>query len=73
MAKKTVNVSVRSRGHKDNMQRMIKRFMKKCKKERIVEQYRENQYYEKPSIKRRAAAKRRRRVLDKLKIKEQNS
>jgi ribosomal protein S21 len=73
MAKKTVNVSVRSRGHKDNMQRMIKRFMKKCKKERIVEQYRENQYYEKPSVKRRAAAKRRRRVLDKLKIKEQNS
>jgi|GEM_PF-2919847 len=73
MAKKTVNISVRSRGHKDNMQRMIKRFMKKCKKERIIEQYRENQYYEKPSTKRRAAAKRRRRVLDKLKIKEQNS
>ncbi len=73
MAKKTVNVSVRPRGHKDNVQRMIKRFMRKCKKERVLENYREHTYYEKPSVKKRAAAKRRRRVLDKLKIKEQNS
>jgi len=73
MSKKTVNVSVRPRGNRDDAHRMIKRFLKKCKKERIIEQYRESQYYEKPSAKRRAAAKRRRRVLDKLKIKEQNS
>tara|TARA_R100000951_G_scaffold108909_1_gene105483 strand:- start:6 stop:239 length:234 start_codon:yes stop_codon:yes gene_type:complete len=73
MAKKTANVSVKPRGHKDTVQRMIKRFMRKCKKERVLERYREHTYYEKPSVKRRAAAKRRRRVLDKLKIKEQNS
>jgi ribosomal protein S21 len=73
MAKKAVNVSVKPRGNKDTVQRMIKRFMRKCKKERVVERYREHTYYEKPSVKKRAAAKRRRRVLDKLKIKEQNS
>ena len=73
MAKKTVNVSVKPRGNRDTVQRMIKRFMRKCKKERVIERYREKTYYEKPSVKRRSAAKRRRRVLDKLKIKEQNS
>lgn len=73
MAKKVVNVSTRPRGRNDNQMRMIKRFMKKVKKERVIEQYRENQYYEKPSVVRARAAKRRKRVLDKLKIKEHNS
>ena len=73
MARKTVNVSVKPRGKKDTVQRMIKRFMRKCKKERVVERYRVHTYYEKPSVKKRAAAKRRRKVLEKLKIKEQNS
>jgi len=73
MSKKAVNVSVRPRGRKDTQQRMIKRFLRKCKKERIVEQVRENSYYEKPSARRRKEAKKRRRVLDKLREKEKNS
>ena len=47
--------------------------MREWKKERIIERFRELQYYEKPSTVRRKKAKRRRKVLDKLKIKEQNS
>ena len=73
MAKKPVNVSVSPRGKRDTQERMIRRFIRKCKKERIVEKAREQQYYEKPSTVRRKAAKKRRKVLDKLKIKEQNS
>ena len=73
MAKKAVNVSVRPRGKKDNQHRMIKRFMRKVKKERVIEQFRDNRFYQKPSVKRRAAAKKRRRVLDKLREKEKNS
>jgi len=73
MAKKAVNVSTRPRGHNDNPQKMIRRFMRKVKKERILEQFRNNRFYEKPSTKRRKAAKRRRRVLDKLREKERNS
>jgi len=73
MSKKAVNVSTRPRGRNDTQQRMIKRFLRKCKKERIVEQVRENAYYEKPSAARRKAAKRRKRVLDKLREKEKNS
>ena len=73
MSKNPVNVSVRPRGRKDNQMRMIKRFMKKVKKERVIERYRENQYYEKPSVIRARSAKKRRRVLDKLREKEKNS
>tara|TARA_R100000322_G_scaffold162410_1_gene125079 strand:- start:1780 stop:2001 length:222 start_codon:yes stop_codon:yes gene_type:complete len=73
MAKKAVNVSVRPRGKNDNQHRMIKRFMRKVKKERVIEQFRDNRFYQKPSVKRRAAAKKRRRVLDKLREKEKNS
>tara|TARA_R100000005_G_scaffold95477_1_gene77043 strand:- start:510 stop:731 length:222 start_codon:yes stop_codon:yes gene_type:complete len=73
MSKKAVNVSVKPRGRNDTQQRMIKRFLRKCKKERIVEQVRENSYYEKPSVARRKAAKKRKRVLDKLREKEKNS
>ncbi len=43
------NVIVRSKECRGNHERMIKRFIKKCKKERIVEQYKEKQRYKKPS------------------------
>jgi small subunit ribosomal protein S21 len=32
---------------------LIKRFTRKCKKEGILEEYRERQYYKKPSVKKR--------------------
>tara|TARA_R100000008_G_C3453503_1_gene100579 strand:+ start:132 stop:437 length:306 start_codon:yes stop_codon:yes gene_type:complete len=37
----------------EHPERAIKRFLKKCKKLRIVEEYRKRQYFEKPSAKRR--------------------
>ena len=36
---------------------MIKKFIKKCKKNRIVEECRDRRFFEKPSKKRRRAAK----------------
>ena len=50
---KCVNVSVSLRDVGGNPHRLIKRFIKKCKKERISEQVRERSFYEKPSVKRR--------------------
>jgi small subunit ribosomal protein S21 len=42
-------------------EKLIRRFVRKCKKERIIEQVRENRYFEKPSDeKRRKFAERRR-------------
>jgi small subunit ribosomal protein S21 len=50
-------------------ERMIKRFLKKCKKERIIEKYRERQYYEKPSAKRRRKELQKKATIQKLKLK----
>jgi small subunit ribosomal protein S21 len=32
---------------------LIKRFIRKCKKEGVIEEYRERTYYKKPSVKKR--------------------
>jgi len=66
MSKKPVNISVKPRGRNDTPQRMIKRFLKKVKKFKILETYRENLRYSKPSEKRRERKKRRKQVLKKL-------
>tara|TARA_R110002110_G_scaffold28824_1_gene103944 strand:+ start:3305 stop:3535 length:231 start_codon:yes stop_codon:yes gene_type:complete len=53
MAKKAVNVSVSLRDVKGDPYRLIKRFTKKVKKERILEDYLSRRFFEKPSDKRR--------------------
>jgi ribosomal protein S21 len=70
MAKKAVNVAVRPKGKFDTPQKMIRRFMKKVKKYRILESHRDSLRYEKPSETRSKAKKRRKKVLDKLKAEE---
>ena len=48
-----VNVEVELR-ERETTEKLIRRFIKKCKKEKIVEEYRARTHYEKPStIKRR--------------------
>lgn len=66
MSKKSVNISVTPRGRNDNPMRMIKRFMKKVKKEKILEKHRDGLRYTKPSEKKRLQKKKRARVLKKL-------
>ena len=70
MSKRPVNLSERPRGKHDNEARMIRRFIKKMKKYRILDDYRESLRFEKPSQKRRLAEKKRQKVLDKLKAEE---
>ena len=54
---------------KDNMDRVVKRFIKKCKKLGIIDEIKERQYYTKPSEKRRRAKERaiRRRIKEEKK------
>lgn len=75
MSKKVANVVVRPRGRHDTEHRMIKRFMKKVKKERVLETFRDTLRYKKPSEERREKSKKRKRVLEKLREseKERNS
>ena len=56
----------------DTNQSLLKRFIKKSKKEKIQQQVRNLRYYEKPSTKRRMAKKARERVLDKLRQEEKS-
>ena len=62
------NYSVKDR-RKDNIERVIKRFIKKCKKLGIIDEVRERRHYTKPSEKRRRAKARavRRRIKEERK------
>jgi len=51
--KRVVNVEVTLREAKGDVGRLIRKFMKKVKKERIIEDYLDRRFYEKPSEKRR--------------------
>tara|TARA_B100002019_G_scaffold255648_1_gene238483 strand:- start:130 stop:348 length:219 start_codon:yes stop_codon:yes gene_type:complete len=50
---KNVNVQVSIRETNGDVNRLIRKFIKKCKKERIIEDYLDRRFYEKPSSKRR--------------------
>ena len=63
--KKASHVTVTPRKN-EHPERLIKRFLRKVKKERVIEQVRERRFYEKPSVKRRKERQQRERTLRKL-------
>ena len=71
MAKRTpVNVQVHLKRN-ESQEHLIKRFMKKAKNERIIEEYRENEFYEKPSVINARKRKRRKNVYKKLRMQQE--
>jgi small subunit ribosomal protein S21 len=68
MAVRSVNVEVKPKYENENIERMLRRFTKKCKKERIIENFRDRMRYEKPSVTRKKEKARRKKVLEKLRI-----
>jgi len=52
-SKRSVNVEVFLDESGGSFDRMLRKFIKKVKKEGIIEKYRDRMYYEKPSTKRR--------------------
>mgnify|MGYP003123537615 CR=1 FL=1 len=50
---KNVNVQVSIRETNGDVNRLIRKFIKKCKKERIIENYLDRRFYEKPSVRKR--------------------
>ncbi len=69
--KRPVNVEVSLREVRGDVNRLIRKFMKKVKKERIIENYLDRMYYEKPSTKRRKEKLKKRRNAQKAE-KERN-
>ena len=73
ISKKPSNVTVRPKPG-EFPERTIKRFMKKVKKEKVIEKYRDRtDYYKKPSVHRRRKAIRREALLRKQRLAEQSS
>jgi len=68
MAVRSINVEIKPKYENEDIERMIRRFTKKCKKERIIEDFKDRMRYEKPSIKRKKEAEHRKKVLEKLRI-----
>jgi len=68
------HITVTSKECRGNYDKMVRRFIKKCKKEKIIEQVRNRRYYKKPSdVKRharQAAIRRQRRENIKQKAKQ---
>lgn len=65
--KKKYNIKVTAKECKNNPERMIRRFLKKTKKSKIIEEIKDRRYHKKPSIKK----KEKRKKAMKLRLKEQ--
>jgi len=50
---KKYNISVTSKETRGNVNRMIKKFQKKVKKTRIIEEVRDRRHFKKPSVKKK--------------------
>jgi ribosomal protein S21 len=67
-------VNVETRAKKDeHIDRTLKRFVKKVKKEQILEDFRDRMYYEKPSEKRNKLKKRIKALNKKMKQQEETN
>jgi len=63
------NLTVTAKECRGNHEKMIRKFIKKVKKERIIEEIKERRYYKKPSVakKEKSIRARRQRRRDQLK------
>jgi len=65
---KAVNVEVTLSEVRGDVARLIRKFNKKVKKERILEEFKERMFYEKPSSKRRKEKKRKKEIARKREV-----
>tara|TARA_R100001591_G_scaffold107905_1_gene117004 strand:+ start:150 stop:392 length:243 start_codon:yes stop_codon:yes gene_type:complete len=71
--KKKYNVSVTSRECRGNQERMIRKFIKKCKKEKIAEEVRDKRFYKKPSVAKKEKSEKARRLKIRQELKRQRA
>ena len=62
----TTCVTVTDKECQGNTEKMVRRFLKKVKKEGIVEEYRQRCHFIKPTTRRAEAKRQRRRVINKV-------
>jgi ribosomal protein S21 len=65
MSKRATRLTVKSKGKEDNVEKLIKRFIRKTKKQGIIKELRDRRYFEKPSKIRHERNNRIKRELEK--------
>ena len=68
-----INVSVTARECRNNNERMIRKFSKKVKKERIIEQVKDRRRYKKPSVAKKEKRARAERARQRERLKKQRA
>jgi ribosomal protein S21 len=68
-----INVCVTARECRNNNERMIRKFNKKVKKEKIIEQVKDRRRYKKPSVKKKEKRIRARRARQREALKKQRA
>ena len=64
---KQYNIGVTSKETRGNVEKMIRKFIKKVKRERIIEEVKDRKYYKKPSV----AKKEKRIRAQRMRLKEE--
>ncbi len=65
MSKRATRLTVKSKGNDEAVEKLIKRFIRKTKKQGIIKELRDRRYFEKPSKIRHERNNRIKRELDK--------
>jgi ribosomal protein S21 len=73
MSKNKTNVIVTARECRNNNERLIRKFCKKVKKERIIEQVKDRRRYKKPSVKKKEKRIRAQRTRQRDALKRQRA
>ena len=68
-----INVCVKARECRNNNERMIRKFSKKVKKEKIIEQVKDRRRYKKPSVKKKEKRIRAQRARQREALKKQRA
>ena len=71
--KSKANVTVTAKECKNNNEKMIRKFSKKVKKERIIEQAKDRRHYKKPSVAKKEKRLRAQRTRKREQLKKQRA
>jgi len=73
MSKRVTRLTVKSKGNDESIEKLIKRFVRKTKKQGVIKEIRDRRYFEKPSKIRHERNIRIQRELDNNRKKRENN
>lgn len=68
-----VRVRINKKYHNEDIEKMLRRFKKKCEKEGLVKDIKKQEYFESKGVKRRRAKRKMAKQIEKERIEKENS